>query len=174
MCLVFQCLVFSYHLNSQKNLKIRKPDFLVFSISMIITWEADAVSWLLRPSEFLTHCDPVFETILEIWSEIAQIIHKPDHCVVWNSNDIWKLNIQIRAHLHHKNWTCPFYGSSRCTLGNCLYGKFLRIGVPTQYSFSRRILKVCNLNLSRVQARYLKPKIVFSRSTNTSPVRTRS
>ena len=48
--------------------------------------------------------------------------------------------------------------------------KFWRIRVPTLDSFSSRVLKVCNL--SRVEARYLKPKIVFSRSTITSPVRT--
>ena len=50
-----------------------------------------------------------------------------------------------------------------------LHTKFRRIGVPTRYSFSRRILKVCNLG--QVEARYWKPKIVFSRSTNTSLVR---
>ena len=50
--------------------------------------------------------------------------------------------------------------------------KFRRIGVPTQDSFSCGVVKVCNL--SRVEARYWKPKIVFSCSTNTSPVRTRS
>ena len=50
--------------------------------------------------------------------------------------------------------------------------KFWRIRVPTRDSFSSRVLKVCNL--SRVEARYWKPKIVFSRSTNTSPVPTRS
>ena len=46
--------------------------------------------------------------------------------------------------------------------------KFQWIGVPTRDSFSRRILKASNLG--RVEARYLKPKIVFSQSTNTSPV----
>ena len=50
--------------------------------------------------------------------------------------------------------------------------KFRRIGVPTQDSFSRRILKTSNLG--RVEAQYLKQKIVFSRSTNTSPVGNRS
>ena len=61
------------------------------------------------------------------------------------------------------------------SLQYCLFGlntKFRRIGVPTRDSFSRRILKASNLG--RVEARYLKPKIVFSRSTNTSPVRNRS
>ena len=47
--------------------------------------------------------------------------------------------------------------------------KFWRIRVPTRDSFSRRILKASNLR--RVEAWYLKPKIVFSRSTNTSPYR---
>ena len=42
------------------------------------------------------------------------------------------------------------------------------MGVPTRDSCLRRILKACNLG--RVEAQYLKPKIVFSRSTNTSPV----
>ena len=46
--------------------------------------------------------------------------------------------------------------------------KFRRIGVPTRDSFSRQILKASNPG--RVEARYLKSKIVFSRSTNTSPV----
>ena len=49
--------------------------------------------------------------------------------------------------------------------------KFRRSGVPTRDSFSRRILKASNLG--RVEAWYLKPKIVFSRSTNTSSVRNR-
>ena len=49
--------------------------------------------------------------------------------------------------------------------------KFWQIGVPTRDSFSSCLFKVCNLG--RVEARYWKPKIVFSRSTNTSPVRTR-
>ena len=53
-----------------------------------------------------------------------------------------------------------------------IYTKFRRIGVPTLDLFSSRILKVCNL--SRGKAQYGKPKIVFSRSTNTSPVPTRS
>ena len=47
--------------------------------------------------------------------------------------------------------------------------KFRQIGVPNRDLFSRRILKACNLG--RVEARYLKPEIVFSWSTNTSPVR---
>ena len=50
--------------------------------------------------------------------------------------------------------------------------KFWQIRVPTRDLLSRRILKVCNLG--RVEAWYSKPKIVFSRSTNTSPVRTHS
>ena len=51
-------------------------------------------------------------------------------------------------------------------------GKFWRIRVPTRDSFSSRNLKVCNL--SQVEARYRKLKIVLSRSTNNSPVRTQS
>ena len=47
--------------------------------------------------------------------------------------------------------------------------KFWRSRVSTRDSFSRRILKVCNLG--RVEAGYWKPKIVFIRSTNTSLVR---
>ena len=54
-----------------------------------------------------------------------------------------------------------------CHFG-CLPCKFRRSGVPTQDSFSRRILKVCVL--SRVEARFWNPKIVFIRSMNTSPV----
>ena len=50
--------------------------------------------------------------------------------------------------------------------------KFWRIGVPTRDWFSRRILKASNLGW--VEARYLKPKILFRRSMNTSPVRNRS
>ena len=49
--------------------------------------------------------------------------------------------------------------------------KFWQIGVPTRVSFSSRVIKVCNL--SQVEALYWNPKIVFSRSTITSPVRTR-
>ena len=48
--------------------------------------------------------------------------------------------------------------------------KFRRIRVPTRDSFSRWILKVCKLG--RGEAQYWKPKIVFSGSTNTSPVQT--
>ena len=50
--------------------------------------------------------------------------------------------------------------------------KFRQIGVLTRDSFSSWVLKVCNLG--RVEARYWKPKIVFSQSTNTSPVWTHS
>ena len=53
-----------------------------------------------------------------------------------------------------------------------MHCKFRQIGVLIQYSFSRQILKVCNLG--RIKAWYWKPKIVFSWSTNTSPVRTLS
>ena len=53
-----------------------------------------------------------------------------------------------------------------------LRGKFRRIGVPTRDLFLSRVLKVCNLG--QVEAQYWKPKIMFSLSTNTSPVRTRS
>ena len=49
--------------------------------------------------------------------------------------------------------------------------KLRQIGIPTRDSFSRRILKACNIGW--VEALYLKPKIVFSRSTNASPVRNR-
>ena len=45
---------------------------------------------------------------------------------------------------------------------------FWRSGVPTRDSLSRRILKVCAL--SWVEARFWNHKIVFTRSTNTSPV----
>ena len=48
--------------------------------------------------------------------------------------------------------------------------KFRQIGVPTRDLFLSRVLKVCNLG--RVEAPYWKPKIVLSRSTNTSPIRT--
>ena len=50
--------------------------------------------------------------------------------------------------------------------------KFRRIRVPTPDLFSSRVLKVCNP--SRVKARYWKPKIVYCRNTNTSPVQTGS
>ena len=50
--------------------------------------------------------------------------------------------------------------------------KFWQIGVPTQNLLSSRVLKVCNLG--QVEAQNWKPKIVFSWSMNTSPVRTRS
>ena len=47
--------------------------------------------------------------------------------------------------------------------------KYRRIGVPMRHSPSRRISKVCAL--SRVEAWFWNPKIVFTRSTDTSPVR---
>ena len=67
---------------------------------------------------------------------------------------------------------CKFITITNFILSRHLISKFRLIGVPTRDSFSSRVLKVCNL--SRVEAQYLKTKIVFSRSTITSPVRTRS
>ena len=52
--------------------------------------------------------------------------------------------------------------------GRLLSSKYRRIGVPIRHSPSRRISKVCAL--SQVEARFWNPKIVFTRSTNTSPV----
>ena len=74
--------------------------------------------------------------------------------------------------LFNQPFNCHFEIGCKKRVSKLLFSKFRRIGVPTRDSFSRRILKACNLG--RVEARYLKPKIVFSRSTNTSPVRNRS
>ena len=49
-----------------------------------------------------------------------------------------------------------------------IIGKFWQSGVPTPNLLSRQILKVCAL--SRVEAWFWNPKIMFTRRTNTSPV----
>ena len=81
-----------------------------------------------------------------------------------NSDNRWIFFLQL-------NFIVPNYFLRISKLGSEV-SKFRQSGVPTRDSLSRRILKVCAL--SRVKAWFWNRKIVFSRSMNTSPVRTRS
>ena len=87
---------------------------------------------------------------------------------VWSIIELEKI-CQLRCQSEFNNY--QLYMLVYASLDHIIT-KFRRMGVPTRDSFLSRVLKVGNL--SQVEAQYWKPKIVFSQSTNTSPVQTRS